>query len=780
MRYAAFAVGALTVVLACFSGCGDDGAETSARDRDRLDGAAGEDAAPPLPVCTDCTPAGPMTFRLPSPPSAVLWTTPTMEKVVREAAPPENPGDQIQLYAAKNEFEPFQIVVRADASTNVSLSMPAFGGPGSIPRLEIRRVGYVQITQPSDATSIKSGYVPDPLEPTTFGASEPVTAAQNQPFWITVYVPADALPGDYTSTLTVTVGGVAQAIPVKLHVYDFALPSKIGFDGNWNTSFQALGGSASLAAVERLKTWFFEHRLVPRSVAWPAGLNYNGGIEYDCASGTFKEVANDYDFSRLGPKYIDGVGWNGVGFPSFEAMSFVDNSTPRPQTFCGVDRGPDHFGTPAYNAEWSKLLAAIDGLVVAKNWTKKAYYYVQNEPQGPADYDLAAYLASLTKSAAPNLRIGISEEPKPEIVENAQANGKSYDIWWADLSHFAPGYAKTRQALGEDVWWYFLYGDRPPFFNPIAIDHSGVEARVAFYAAYKYRIKGFAYYSVTGWGADPYTNPRPEGTDMNGDGFLLYPPVGEELVSSIRWELLREGEEDFEYLLLLAGGTLPKTPDVATGCDASAASAASSPTAYTRDTSALQHLRNQLGLRLEGKVNGCPVLASSAPSSRKRGAYYVNFQDPAGSPTADPLVVNGKTWMKIGWAAYDPTAGFGWSGPNIGNGAIMLYQFLAAAPVDDLQKSIIYDDYGRTDTFNFDIESGRYTVTVSIGWHGKTYSKQRVVVEGQVLFDDVETNPTTPYRVASVDVDVSDGNVTLEAGQFNEYTMLNWMSVEPK
>jgi hypothetical protein len=49
-----------------------------------------------------------------------------------------------------------------------------------------------------------------------------------------------------------------------------------------------------------------------------------------------------------------------------------------------------------------------------------------------------------------------------------------------------------------------------------------------------------------------------------------------------------------------------------------------------------------------------------------------------------------------------------------------------------------------------------------------------------VLFDNVETTPATPYRVQSVDVDITDGNVTLEAGQTNEYTMLNWMSIVPK
>jgi hypothetical protein len=772
------------VLVAGFGGCGsDDGGEPGNDGTDPTGGDGG--TTPPAPVCTDCTPAGPKTFKLPSPPGTTLWTTPTMEKVVREAAPPENAGDTIQMYAAKNEVEPFQLVVRADADASVSLAMSPLAGPNgaAIPRIEVRRVGYVKISQPSDATSIKSGFIPDPLEPTTFGAAEALKAGANQPFWITVYVDAGAAAGDYTSTLSVTVNGQKQDVPIKLHVFDFALPKKIGFDGNWNLSFQALGGSASLAAVERLKTWLFEHRLVPSSVPWPAGLNYNGGIDYDCATGTFKEQANDYDFSRLGPKYIDGAGWNGQGFPSFQVMTFVNNSTPRPQTFCGVDRGPDHFGTAAYNAEWSKLLTAIDTYLkahAAQGWPGKAYYYVQNEPQGPADYDVAAHLAALSKTAAPGLRLAISEEPKAEIVDNARAQGKSYDLWWANLSEFKADYAKTRQAKGEEVWWYFLYGDRPPFFNPITIDHSGIESRIAFFAAWKYRIRGFAYYSVTGWGADPYANPRPEGTDQNGDGFLLYPPKGDELVSSIRWELLREGEEDFEYLLLLAGGNVPKTPDQAAGCDATAASAVSSPTAYTRDTSALQHLRDQLGLRIEGKVNGCPVLASTAPGSRKRGEYYVNFQDPNGDPKAAPLKVDGHDWLKIGWNPYDAKLGYGWSGPNIGKADIMLYQYLAGASVSELQKSIIYDDYGRTDTFTFDVENGKYAVTVSIGWDGKTYSKQRVVVEGKVLYDNAETTPAVPYKVQAVDVDVTDGNITLEAGQTNEYTMLNWMSIVPK
>jgi hypothetical protein len=759
---------AASCAMAAIAACGGDA--------DREGGGSGTGGVGP--TCTDCTPAGTMVYALPSPAGATIWTATTMDKVLREAAPPTATGPSIQMFAAKNEFEPFQIVLRADAGGAASLSMSAFQGPSAVSRVEIQRVGYVQVASPSDPGSIPSSRIPDPLEPTSFGAAETLPAGENQPFWITVYVPPGAAAGDYSATLTVGIAGGSVDIPVALHVFDFALPAEIGFDGNWNGSMEALGGGESLDKVQQIKDFFFEHRLVPSSVAWPAGLNYNGGINYDCASGTFTGDSNPYDFSQLGPKYIDGTGWNGVGFPSFEIMQFVDNSTPRPQTFCDVDRGPDHFGTDAYNAEWSKLLAAIDAYLVQRGWQGKGYYYVQNEPQGTEDYDVAAFLANLTKTAAPNLRMAISEEPKADIVEHPSANGHSYDIWWADLSCFDPSYAAVRQAAGDTVWWYFLYGDLPPHFNPTTIDHPWIEARIGHWAAWKYRIRGFAYYSLTGWGNDPYSDPRPQGTNQNGDGFLLYPPVGGQIVESIRWALLREGAEDWEYLKLAAAGNVPAAPGSDVGCDVSVNGAVSSTTSFTRDSSALQHLRNELGAYLGGERNGCPALDSTLPGAHPRAATYLNFQDPNGPP-ASPASVNGHDWTAIGWEAYDADEGYGWSGPYIGDSTIMLYSYLADAPVDELQRSIIYDDYGRTDTFNWDIENGRYVVTVSIGFYDRTYSAQRVVVEGQVLFDNAETNPSTPYLVSSVTVDVSDGNVTIEVGQVDQYTMLNWMSIEP-
>jgi len=37
--------------------------------------------------------------------------------------------------------------------------------------------------------------------------------------------------------------------------------------------------------VDAFKQDFIEHRLIPKGVAWPAGLNYPGGVAYDCDTG---------------------------------------------------------------------------------------------------------------------------------------------------------------------------------------------------------------------------------------------------------------------------------------------------------------------------------------------------------------------------------------------------------------------------------------------------------------------------------------------------------------
>ena len=92
-----------------------------------------------------------------------------------------------------------------------------------------------------------------------------------------------------------------------------------------------------------------------------------------------------------------------------------------------------------------------------------------------------------------------------------------------------------------------------------------MEARITPWLAWAERVDGLLHYNATDWSPNPWDTPNVTGKD-NGDGFFFYPPCkdgsnldhcgqnGHRLVPSIRWENLRDGMEDYEYLWLLAGG----------------------------------------------------------------------------------------------------------------------------------------------------------------------------------------------------------------------------------
>jgi hypothetical protein len=134
------------------------------------------------------------------------------------------------------------------------------------------------------------------------------------------------------------------------------------------------------------------------------------------------------------------------------------------------------------------------------------------------------------------------------------------------ITTYEPAKSHDRQQNhGESVWWYFLYGDRPPLPNPTVMDRPGIEARITPWLAWLERVEGLVYYSITDWDPSPWTQTW-RNDSCNGDAVMLYPPKDDaiafdacsaqsnRLAPSIRWELMREGMEDYEYLWVLNNG----------------------------------------------------------------------------------------------------------------------------------------------------------------------------------------------------------------------------------
>jgi hypothetical protein len=99
--------------------------------------------------------------------------------------------------------------------------------------LEIRRASFVNVTTAANNVTSKGvGMYPDPLPfpnetlifPAGGGTVAPTTTAA---FWLTLLIPDDAAAGTVDLTLTV-VGTTVVRYPVRLKVWDFAIPPSVG------------------------------------------------------------------------------------------------------------------------------------------------------------------------------------------------------------------------------------------------------------------------------------------------------------------------------------------------------------------------------------------------------------------------------------------------------------------------------------------------------------------------------------------------------------------------
>ncbi|MBD3293316.1 MAG: DUF4091 domain-containing protein, partial [Armatimonadia bacterium] len=228
-------------------------------------------------------------------------------------------------------------------------------------------------------------------------------------------------------------------------------------------------------------------------------------------------------------------------------------------------------GHPRFSEEYRRLHARMWGPAIEhlreKGWLPLAYSYWFDEPT-EEEYEFVAEGMSVLGESCPGLTRLLTEQPEEPLYD-------AVDLWVPVLSRFDPEVCAERQAAGDQVWWYVCCGPRAPYPNNF-IDHPAINHRIRFWMAEKYDIEGSLYWSTTYHGAIPEgleeaqagpRNPWVEPMSFNsrgghwgnGDGFLLYPacrepsdqPVIKPPVVSLRFEMLRDGLEDREYLWTL-------------------------------------------------------------------------------------------------------------------------------------------------------------------------------------------------------------------------------------
>lgn len=487
-------------------------------------------------------------------PESVIWTEDPAQKVFTWSHPPEGearPG--IELAAAKGEYESFQIAFRPLKNLeNITVSFSDLEGPRpwyyfgapviSKENLEVREVALVKRRQQWDFID-PTGMVPDPLRP---GTSFNFKAGDSRSLWVTVHVPPNTPAGEYSGSIRMA-GPLNLEIPFKVKVRNFALPDLTSFNLNAEIKPRAIALYDKRPWLEVMRDYFPDmaaHRARASNFEiFPIPVVKDGKVSLDPASLAESDATIDYAKSlgfhtfttSKSPFYLGGAAERSkTADDTRRAAAAIWKETPwAAQKYdTGISRTDPDF--PRIYGEYLSLTAAH---YREKGTLGNVLQYIFDEPflwaKTAEHKQMINEFYGMSKKAG--YRNFLTTSPKEEYTD--------IDVW-CPLYHHAIGHKKDVEKAkkeGQSVMWY-----HNEFYTT---NRSALNARLVGWFTWRYQFDGYLIWSINYWAeGNPWEESR-----LDGDGYLIYPnPDGPgKPASSIRWELLREGIEDFDYFVLL-------------------------------------------------------------------------------------------------------------------------------------------------------------------------------------------------------------------------------------
>ena len=455
-------------------------------------------------------------------------------------------GARVSL--AGNEHEGFQVLVmplwgdvRGVHVEFEDLICRTNGSTLDADNLTFLKVDYVKTRPPPlNNTTYKRGrfpvgFWPDPLLP------EPVLDVPQedglQPLWIDVYAPAGTPAGVYTGKLTVNSWDLGSVrVPIEVEVWDFSLPVqhhlKTAFSFSLSSLYQYYMGRGNFddrtripgPVLRRVCDFLLEHRVSPTNIYNP-------------------------HYRQQFPRRADLAYCVARGLDAFNIGRLVQGRWDSEQG-------------RAYRAYLTGYLHFLE----EKGWKELAYVYGPDEIQYRRNY---AELKERYKEGVEELRsVAADLEVMAAVDIDPDLHGW-VDLWCPLPERWDEELGRKYAREGEKSWFYWCIGGQRP---ALLIDFPAIDPRMMAWVCWKYEVEGFLYYWINMWrGRDPgderplypdapweFSTPLKSG---NGSGLLIYPGrVMGEVFSSIRFENVRDGLEDYEYLARLRqlGGELER------------------------------------------------------------------------------------------------------------------------------------------------------------------------------------------------------------------------------
>jgi hypothetical protein len=591
---------------------------------------------------------GPATVRaaVPAAPAAGLWTEPASTSVFQDSQPSKESGQAVRLDTGTNEYESAQIVIRPDAGLAVTaVAFTSLSNGGSAIAASNLRYNFVTYQKLNANSPI---YPPTRKAPADFPDNLSnltrisVPRGITQSIWITAHVPKGTPAGHYTGAATVrTDKGDLPQVPIAVDVRAVQVPDAAdGVFNNsmWNTFNGELSWKPDGNTIERIygyprftdKWWALmenvaaqmkEHRT--NNVTLPlVGMLLDGGSTVDTA-GRYSFNWSKYD--QVVQFFID----RGVmkRLEGFWVCADTDNWRVNHQDGVReVEIISRRTGTSSRDyAPWnsSESTNFIDQFIPAlkqhleskqlpdgRSWADVYWMHVGDEPGSDADRTAWHGIADRMHSHWPNVKLGDAVVHEP----NGHVLAESMGVMVPNLLNY-PDYASDYDALraqGRELWFYNC---NVPLGNSLNrfIDQPQWNQRLTIWYAYSRQATGYLHYSMSGWLATLDSDP------VKGDHYIVWPDVpNNKIQSTIRYESLRDGIEDYEILAIL-GRT---NPGLARNL---AYALVQDPDTYSPDTGYMARVRRMMLDAAAGK----PVVASDLARNASASASSQSTDGPA-------------------------------------------------------------------------------------------------------------------------------------------------------
>jgi len=498
-----------------------------------------------------------------------VWVCDSLQKVFWNTKKPPRAPRKLDLSCALNEREDGQVVVLSETpieSLRVELSELKRQGGGRLPA-EVLSAQFVWCVPVMENTRDNGNgkhiirkapdFFPDALTPR---AEVSVAAKRAQAIWITVSIPEETKKGRYRSTIKVIADDRQVEVPLAVTVHPFALPKRPSL---YMTNWLSLESLEHFCGVGRFsEAWW---SLIDQVAANMAAHRQNVILTplQELATLHKTELGYRCDFTQL-DRWIETFDRHGAaeliegshlagragGWESefaFRELTVCDGNGQRhvlPRTSV-TDEERQYF----LRVLLSQVYEHLDEVGSAA----RLVVHLADEPV-KANADSYRGLSEFVKSVLPTVR-------RIDAVMHEGLDG-AVDIRVPQIQHLEDD-VESRPA-NEELWFYTCLAPQGPYPNRF-IDFSSLKTRILHWMNWRYQATGYLHWGYNywrQWQGSTYCNPFYTATGESerlaggttrlppGDPCVVYP--GEDgLCNSIRWEMVRKGMEDYEYLKIL-------------------------------------------------------------------------------------------------------------------------------------------------------------------------------------------------------------------------------------